>query len=102
MLVLSQNKEILVPVGTSSAALIYKEVYETTKKTHHRVCITNFSDYTEALGEYESKDRCLTVMSDIGAAYENAIMSPEGYDQSAMTTRPYISMQNVVYKMPSE
>lgn len=98
MLIVSQNKELIVSFGNTSATLIYHE----KKKngfTEHTICLNNPNTI---IGKYATKERCIEILENICNIYVESCYPQGFYDYSANATRSDIIMDNRVFYFPKE
>lgn len=106
MLILSQNKENLHTLETAHS-IRYEfciadepanRKSESNPKYIHKIVIRG--PWTETLGKYETKERCLEIIRDVCRAYEDSCRTVLNFDHAAMVERPYTIIRNTVYEMP--
>lgn len=103
MIIVSQNKEMVLWFGRAFNALEYNEDISKKGKQEiirHTICISD--GCLEEIAEYDSKKRCLEVLKDFCGAYEEECYTTEIFDQSAQSQRPAIYRKNIVYQFPEK
>ena len=103
MLIISQNKEKVLWFGRAFNALEYTEEKKRIGKNEvvrHTICISD--GCLEEIAEYETKERCLAVLSDFCAAYKNECYTIEYFHTAAQAVMPGIYRNNIVYEFPAE
>ena len=102
----SQNREKLYIFGISFNSLQYEEQHDYKRgkeaATHHTICIAD--GCLEEIAEYESKERCIEVLDEIGKVCVSYLFTAGGAAivRGGMDVQPFAAVIPRLYEMPEK